>query len=104
MSVRRINTNISGTGQMNTMNNPIIKESVSSGGEFITRDGELYSPGNSLYDMYSGNYHIHRSGHVCAGSHNRNVMQSNRFLVELPKNQSNKNRILNSLNISTDDE
>ena len=104
MSVRRINTSISGVGQMNLMKNPIIKESISNGDEFITRSGELYSPGNPLYDSNSGNYHIHRSGHVCAGNHNSNIMQSNRFLIELPKNPSSRNKILNLLDLQIGNE
>ena len=102
MSTRRINTNM--TKNMSMNGNPIIKEGISSGNDFLTSDGKSYSRGNILYDRYNGNYHIHKDGHICAGPHNSNIMQSNRFLIELPKNQISKDKIINLLNIQTGNE
>ena len=95
MSTRRINTNM--TKNMSMNGNPIIKEGISSGNDFLTSDGKSYSRGNILYDRYNGSYHIHKSGHICAGSHNAMVLQSSRFLLELPKNKTRRDSLINSL-------
>ena len=103
MSVRRINKSMIWDGMMNSSQNPIIKESISPGEEFITQKGQLYSPGNVLYDSCNGEYHIHKSGHVCACSHNSTIMHPSRFLIELPKDRKNKNIILQSFNLLEED-
>ena len=92
--MRRINM---GMGR-SMKNNPIVEEKISIGNEFLTAKGDFYSPGNILYDRYNGNYHIHKSGHICAGSHNAMVMQPSRFLLELPKRKRTRDRLLNLLN------
>ena len=38
-------------GMMNISKNPVIKEAVSGGNEFITYGGQFYSPGNYFYDL-----------------------------------------------------
>ena len=101
MSIRRKNINLYRKSDMT--HNPIIKQDTSDGNEFLTNNGKFYSPGNKLYDRYDGDYHIHRNGEICAGSHNSNVMQPSRFLIELPKKIQERTILLQSLNILGDE-
>jgi hypothetical protein len=88
-----------GNMSMNVNKNPIIEEGISNGNEFLMANGKIYSPGNMLYDKYNGSYHIHKSGHICAGHHNVMIMQPSRFLMQLPKNKKQKNKLLELSNI-----
>ena len=97
MKIKRIKK--VGIKSMNVNKNPIIKEGISPGNEFLIASGEKYSPGNILYDKYNGNYHIHKSGHICAGHHNVMIMQSSRFLMQLPKNKKQKDKLIELSNI-----
>tara|TARA_Y100000361_G_scaffold65484_1_gene57478 strand:- start:676 stop:972 length:297 start_codon:yes stop_codon:yes gene_type:complete len=93
--MRRIKTSM--VGNMMLAKNPVVKQGVTDGDEFLTNNGEMYSPGNNLYDRHNGEYHIHKSGHVCAGTHDSMVMQNQRFLFELPKNPITREKLLKSL-------
>ena len=99
--MRKININMS---NMSMKNNPIIEEGKSFGDEFITSKGNIYSQGNVLYNRYKGNYHIHKSGHICAGSHNSMTLQPSRFLFELPKKTKTRDNLLQSLNTLRDND
>jgi len=54
----------------NVVNNPIVKVGLKTHTyKFVTVGGEPYIKGNILHDKYNGEYHIHKLGDICAGSH-----------------------------------
>ena len=53
-----------------------------------------------MYDKYNGNYHIRKSGHVCAGTHSAMVLQKHRLLFELPTNFNVRDKLLNLFGVN----
>ena len=82
---------------MDLKTNPILDKNLFSGdGSLITSNGELYKPGNYLWNKYNGEYHTHYNGQICAGSHDTNTINPDRLLFH----KGNENNI----RYSTDDE
>ena len=66
---------------MDLKTNPILDKNLFSGdGSLITTNGELYKPGNHLWNKYNGEYHTHYNGQICAGNHDRKTINPDRLL------------------------
>ena len=66
---------------MDLRKNPVVKDNLKvTTNKFKTASGEAYIRGNSLYDKYDGEYHVHRLGDICAGPHDMSHISPERTL------------------------
>jgi len=74
---------------MDSDKNPVTGEKLfTSGFEFKTIiAGEMYSPGNLLWEEYKGEYHTHQNGEICAGPHDEMKIIKRRLLVRLTESK-----------------
>ena len=65
------------------MMSPVTEQGLyTDGNEFIFKTSrQPYQPGNSIYNRYNGEYHIHEDGSICAGPHDMGYVIPTRVLI-----------------------
>ena len=80
---RGLQVNKMNTMSQDMMMSPVTEQGLyTDGNEFIFKTSRKpYRPGNSTYNRYNGEYHIHEDGSICAGPHDMGYVIPTRILI-----------------------